>query len=305
MSYLWVETFKPQQVNDCILPQSLKSVFLQYVKDREFPNLILAGPAGVGKTSVAHALCAELGVDLLFVNASLDRGIGEVRDNVATFASTSSLTGDKKVVILDEADNLTKDSQKALRALIEEFQNHCRFILTCNYPSDIIDAIHSRCNVIDFHLRDPKIRKELSAQFFKRLKTILKDQGVEGDDKQLVNFILSKAPNWRGILNKVQGKVVDGKIENLDTVSVDALANYIVGKDFTKARDWVFENATLNPTEVQRELYNALDDKLVGDQKAVAVMVFAEYAKNMATGADPLITLVALCTTLMSECNFK
>ena len=183
MSYLWVESFRPKTVNDCILPQSLKSIFLQYVKDREFPNLILAGGAGVGKTSVAHALCAELGVDLLFVNASLDRGIGEVRDNVATFASTTSLTGDKKVVILDEADNLTKDSQKALRALIEEFQNHCRFILTCNSPSDIIEAIHSRCNVVDFDVRDPKVRKELSAQFFKRLKTILKDQGVEGDDK--------------------------------------------------------------------------------------------------------------------------
>ena len=305
MSYLWVESFKPQQVKDCILPQSLKSTFLQYVKDREFPNLILAGPAGVGKTSVANALCVELGVDLLFVNASLDRGIGEVRDNVATFASTSSLTGDKKVVILDEADNLTKDSQKALRALIEEFQNHCRFILTCNYPNDIIEAIHSRCSVVDFHLNDPKVRKELSAKFFQRLKTILNEKTIEADDKQLVNFILTKAPNWRGILNMVQGKVVDGKIDDLSTVSVDSLAQHISNKDFTKARDWVFENATLNPTEVQRELYTSLDSHLVGDQKAVALLVFAEYAKNMASGADPLITLAALCTSLMSECNFK
>ena len=153
---LWVESYRPKTIDDCILPSRIKDVFQGYVSSGEFPNLILAGPAGVGKTSISKALCDQLGVDMLFVNASLDRGIGDIRTTVAQFASTVSLTGDKKVVLLDEADNLTQDSQKALRALIEEFQNHCRFILTCNYPHNIIDAIHSRCTVFDFHVRDPR-----------------------------------------------------------------------------------------------------------------------------------------------------
>ena len=141
--YLWVESHAPQTIADCILPADIKAAFKSYVETQEFPNLILAGPAGVGKTSLSKALCEEIGTDLLFVNASLDRGIGDIRNTVAQFASASSLFSMKKVVLLDEADNLTQDSQKALRALIEEFQNHCRFILTCNYPHNIIDAIHS------------------------------------------------------------------------------------------------------------------------------------------------------------------
>ena len=164
--YLWVEQHSPTTVEECILPISVKNTFKQYAEEKEFPNLILAGPAGVGKTSLARALCEEVGADLLFINASLDRGIGEVRTTVAQFASCSSMFGGIKVVLLDEADNLTPDSQKALRALIEEFQNHCRFILTCNYPHNIIDAIHSRCSVVDFHVRDPKQLAGLCGQFF-------------------------------------------------------------------------------------------------------------------------------------------
>ena len=183
--FLWVEEYSPKSVEDCILPTSVKDSFLGYVKEKQFPNLILAGPAGVGKTSVARALCNEIDADLLFVNASLDRGIGDIRNTVAQFASCSSMFGGVKVVLLDEADNLTQDSQKALRALIEEFQNHCRFILTCNYPHNIIDAIHSRCTVFDFAVNSSEIRKDLSGQFFKRIIGILKANDVEFDIKVL------------------------------------------------------------------------------------------------------------------------
>ena len=209
-NYLWVESYKPSTVNDCILPDAVKQTFLQYTNEKEFPNLILAGPAGVGKTSLARALCDDIGTDLLFVNASLDRGIGDIRTTVAQFASCSSLTGEKKVVLLDEADNLTQDSQKALRALIEEFQNHCRFILTCNYPHNIIDAIHSRCNVLDFHIRNPKDLSTLAAQFHKRCSGILKQNQIEFNPKVLAEYIISMAPDWRGILNGLQGNTATG-----------------------------------------------------------------------------------------------
>ena len=306
MSYLWVEEYAPKHVNDCVLPQQIKETFLHYVNDKEFPNLILAGPAGVGKTSLARALCDDIGTDLLFVNASLDRGIGDVRNTVAGFASTTSLTGEKKVVLLDEADNLTQDSQKALRALIEEFQNHCRFILTCNYPSDIIEAIHSRCNVVDFHLRNPKQQAELCAQFHKRCSTILKEREVSFSPKVLAQYIMAMSPDWRGILNGLQGCSSNGELTtDILQGTPDELVTRIKNKRWTEVRDWVFEHAYIHPRKLEVDIYKALQNHLLDEAKPMTVLIFAEYSDKIEAGADPSITLLALCTRIMMECQFK
>ncbi|QBP06046.1 replication factor C small subunit / DNA polymerase clamp loader subunit [Synechococcus phage S-B68] len=303
--FLWVEEYAPKSIADCILPDNIKSAFATYAEEGEFPNLILAGPAGVGKTSVARAMCQELDVDLLFVNASLDRGIGDIRNTVAQFASTSSLLGSKKVVLLDEADNLTQDSQKALRALIEEFQNHCRFILTCNYPHNIIDAIHSRCTVFDFHLRDPKEAKQLSGEFFKRLVGILKSNHVKFNVEVVGKFVLSKAPDWRGVLNTIQGNISGGELsDSILGESTDAVVEFIKAKKWTEVRDWMFAHTYIHPKQIERELYKSLQPHLTNSGKVAAVIAFGNYSHKIMQGADPAITLLALATEIMMEAEF-
>jgi len=305
--YLWVEEYAPQTVADCILPQTVKQTFLHYVKDGQFPNLILAGPAGSGKTSLARALCNDVGADFLFINASLDRGIGEVRTTVAQFASCTSLTGGNKVVFLDEADNLTQDSQKALRALIEEFQNHCRFILTCNYPYNIIEAIHSRCNVVDFSIRreDPTFKK-LVGEFGMRVVEILKKNKIEFDPKVLVKYLESSAPDWRGILNNLQGKTQTGKLTSdiLDETP-EALVDLIKHKKWNDVQKWVSDHAMIHPKHLELSIYDALQSKLANESKPLAVLIFAEQSDKILRGADAYISLLALCTRIMMECEFK
>jgi len=304
--FLWVEEYSPQTVKDCILPDRIKETFLEYAKTKEFPNLLLAGPAGVGKTSVAKALCEEIDADLLFVNASLDRGIGDVRTTVAQFASTSSMYGGLKVVLLDEADNLTADSQKALRALIEEFQNHCRFILTCNYPHNIIDAIHSRCTVFDFHVRDQKDVKKLSAEFGMRCVNILKENEVKFDPKLLLRFVMSMAPDWRGAMNTLQGKTKNGVLEETILAEApDALIEFLKAKRWKQSQEWIFKHSYLHPKYLEGALYKSLQEKLTDESKPQIVLLFAEYSDKIMNGADPCITLVALATQIMMEADWK
>ena len=304
--YLWVEQFSPTTVKECLLPSNIKETFEVYVKEKEFPNIIMAGPAGVGKTSLARALCNEVSADLLFVNASLDRGIGEIRNNVATFASCASMFGGVKVVLLDEADNLTADSQKALRALIEEFQNHCRFILTCNYPHNIIDAIHSRCSVYDFNVRNPKDLKKLSIEFAAHCAKVLQKNDVKFNPKVLMEYVESMAPDWRGILNNLQGNTKTGTLdETILKATPDGLMPLLKAKKWADARDWVFEYSYLHPKVLESQLYKAVQKAVVDQSKPTAVLLFGQYSDKIDKGADPSITILALVTEIMMECQFK
>ena len=305
-NYLWVTSFAPATVKDCILPDKIKKTFLEYENTQDFPNLLLAGPAGVGKTSLANALCTSIGADTLFVNASLDRGIGDIRTTVAQFASCSSLISGKKVVILDEADNLTQDSQKALRALIEEFQDHCRFILTCNYPHNIIDAIHSRCSVIDFHVRNEKQLNAMIGQMGMRIIEIFKSNDIKFDPKVLLSYIQSMAPDWRGILNNLQGATKTGELtSDILKDTPDTLIEYIKSKRWTNVRDWVFEHSYVHPKHLESSIYKSLQSRLDNQSKPVAVLIFGEYSDKIMSGADPSITLLALCTRIMMECTWQ
>ena len=304
--FLWVEQYAPKGIDDCILPADIKTAFAGYAESGEFPNLILAGPAGVGKTSLSKALCEQLDVDMLFINASNNRGIDEVRTTLNTFASSSSLFGKKKVVLLDEADNMTQDAQKALRAMIEEFQNHCRFILTCNYPHNLIDAIHSRCTVFDFHIRGEKNLKKIGAQFGIRAAGILKENGIKFDPQLLMKYVMSMAPDWRGTLNGLQGKTTDGELDSsILSQSPDSLVEFLKAKRWKDAQEWIFENSYLHPKQLEASLYRALQPQLADASKPQVVLLFASYSDKISSGADPSITLLALATEIMMEAQWK
>ena len=305
-TYLWVERYSPTGIDDCILPDEIKSAFVGYAEAGEFPNLILAGPAGVGKTSLSKALCEQLDVDLLFVNASNNRGIDEVRNTLHTFASSSSLFGKKKVVLLDEADNMTQDAQKALRAMIEEFQNHCRFIMTCNYPHNLIDAIHSRCTVFDFHIRGEKSLKKISAQFALRAAGILKENNIKFEPSLLMKYVISMAPDWRGSLNGLQGKTTTGVLDSsILSETPDELVEFLKAKRWKDAQEWIFRNSYLHPKQLEASLYRALQPQLADESKPQVVLLFATYSDKISSGADPSITLLALATEIMMGAEWK
>jgi len=310
--FLWVEKYRPKTIEDCILPTNIKKTFQDFLDKGEVPNLLLAGPAGCGKTTVAKALCNELGVDVYVINGSDEgRFLDTVRNTAKNFASTVSLssTAKHKVIIIDEADNTTNDVQLLLRAFTEEFSGNCRFIFTCNFKNKIIEPLHSRCACIDFSTNS-KVRPQLAAQFFKRLQEILVTENIESDNKVLVELINKHFPDWRRVLNECQrysssGKIDSGILATFSDVKVNDLINYLKEKNFKEVRKWVVNNLDNDSSVLLRRIYDSLYESLVPGSIPAAVLVIAKYQYQVAFVADQEINMLACLTELMVECEFK
>ena len=310
--FLWVEKYRPKKIEDCILPENIKKTFRDFLNKGEVPNLLLAGPAGCGKTTVAKALCNELGVDVYVINGSDEgRFLDTVRNNAKNFASTVSLTSESKhkVIIIDEADNTTPDVQLLLRASIEEFSRNCRFIFTCNYKNKIIEPLHSRCAVVEFGIKG-KQKQEIAGQFFKRLISILDRERIEADKKVLAELINKHFPDWRRVLNECQRYSVSGRIDSgilahFSDVKVNDLIKNLKEKDFKEVRKWCVNNLDNDSAVLLRRIYDSLSDTLVPSSIPAAVLILAKYQYQIAFVADQEINLLACLTEIMVECNFK
>ena len=310
--FIWVEKYRPKTIGDCILPENIKKTFRDFLNRGEIPNMLLAGPPGVGKTTVAKALCNELGVDYYVINGSDEgRFLDTVRNNAKNFASTVSLSSEAKhkVIIIDEADNTTPDVQLLLRASIEEFSNNCRFIFTCNYKNKIIEPLHSRCAVVDFAIKG-KQKAEIATCFFKRLNSILEQEGIEADKKVLAELINKHFPDWRRILNECQRYSVGGKIDSgilatFSDVAVNDLIKNLKEKNFPEVRKWVNSNLDNDTGVLLRRIYDSLYTSLVPTTIPAAVLILAKYQYQMAFVADQEINMLACLTEIMVECEFK
>jgi len=310
--FIWVEKYRPKTIDECILPDNIKKTFKEFLNRGEIPNMLLAGPPGVGKTTVAKALCNELGVDFYVINGSDEgRFLDTVRNNAKNFASTVSLTSEAKhkVIIIDEADNTGNDVQLLLRAFIEEFAGNCRFIFTCNYKNKILEPLHSRCAVVDFSIRG-KEKQQIAASFFQRLNFILEQERVETDKKVLVELINKHFPDWRRVLNECQRYSVSGKIDSgilaaFSDVAVNDLIKNLKTKNFPEVRKWVNTNMDNDTSVLFRRIYDSLYECLVPNTIPAAVLVIAKYQYQMAFVADQEINMLACLTEIMVECEFK
>ena len=309
-AFLWVEKYRPSTIDECILPDSMKKTFKEFINSGELPNFLFCGGAGVGKTTVAKALCNEIGAEYLFINGSEESGIDILRHKIKNFASSVSLTDAKKVVILDEADYLNANStQPALRGFIEEFSNNCRFIFTCNFKNRIIEPLHSRCAVIEFKI-DNSEKPKIAAGFYRRVMDILSQEKVQADSKVVAELITKYFPDYRRILNELQRYSVSGVIDsgilvNLSDESYVELIKNLKAKNFTEARKWVAKNSDIESTELFRKLYDKAIDYLEQASIPQLVLILAEYQYKAAFVADREINTMAALTEIMAQLKFK
>ena len=310
--FIWVEKYRPTTIDECILPKGIKKTFQDFVERGEIPNMLLSGPPGIGKTTVAKALCNQLGADYYVINGSDEgRFLDTVRTNAKNFASTVSLTSESKhkVIIIDEADNTTSDVQLLLRASIEEFSKNCRFIFTCNYKNKIIDPLHSRCSVVDFSV-NKKDKPTIAAQFFSRINHILDKENIKSDKKVVAELISKHFPDWRRVLNECQrysvgGEIDSGILASFSDVSINELTKSLKDKNFSEVRKWVNTNLDNDTTLLFRRIYDSLYETLVSSSIPAAVLILAKYQYQVAFVADQEINLLACLTEIMVECEFK
>ena len=310
--FIWVEKYRPQKIEDCILPENIKKTFQDFLSRGEIPNMLLSGPPGIGKTTVAKCLCNQLGADYYVINGSDEgRFLDTVRNNAKNFASTVSLTSDSKhkVIIIDEADNTTPDVQLLLRASIEEFSGNCRFIFTCNYKNKIIEPLHSRCAVIEFSVNG-KEKQGIAANFFTRLNYILEQERVDADKKVLAELINKHFPDWRRVLNECQrysvgGTIDSGILAHFSDVKINDLTKNLKAKNFSEVRKWCVNNLDNDPAVLLRRLYDSLYESLVPSTIPAAILIIAKYQYQIAFVADQEINMLACLTEIMVECEFK
>jgi len=306
--FLWVEKYRPRKLDDCILPDDQLKTFREFVATGEIPNMLLCGSAGVGKTTIARAICEELGCDYIIINGSEESGIDVLRTKIREFASSVSFGGKTKVVILDEADYLNPNStQPALRAFIEEFANNCRFIFTCNFKNRIISPLHSRTAVIEFKLTKAD-RPKMAGRFMKRLSDILATENVAFDEKVVAEVLKKHFPDYRRVLNELQrysvsGTIDEGILVNIQEVNMKELVASLKGKDFKKMRNWVVDNIDNDPNLIFRKIYDTiLDDVKYPSQ---LVLLLADYQYKAAFAANPEINLVACLAEIMAGMEWK
>lgn len=309
MSSLWVEKYRPKTVADCVLPDRLKKVFQDFVDKGEFPHLILAGTAGTGKTTVAKALCEELGMDYLFLNGSDENGIDTFRMKIKGYASSMSLMGAKKAIIIDEADYLNANSvQPALRGAMEEFEDNCRFIFTCNYKNRIIEPLHSRSTVIDYRLK-PEEKPKMARDFMRYVEHILKQEAVPYNGKVVAEFIMKHFPDFRKTINELQtyalrGEIDEGILSASGDVSLKELVVALKDRNFKSMRQWVSQHGNEDAARLYRKIYDALYDILKKESIPPAVIILAKYQYQAAFVADQELNLTACLTEMMAECEF-